>query len=63
MKLPRVNQDGVPLRRHTLQKVYAEMLRQICADYSSLPDPRSLTMAEIRFFYDGLRPTLKKYTT
>jgi len=36
------------------------MLRQICMDYPGLPDPRTLTMTEIEFFYDGLRPSLKK---
>jgi len=29
-------------------------------DYPGLPDPRTLTMTEIEFFYDGLRPSLKK---
>lgn len=48
--------------RHTLFAVYAEMLQQICMDYNSLPDPRTLTMDEIKFFYEGLRPTLKKLT-
>jgi len=36
------------------------MLRQICRDYSSLPDPRTLTMSEIRFFYEGLRPEFEE---
>lgn len=40
--------------------VYREMLLQICRDYHSLPDPRSLSLAEIRFFYEGLRPELIK---
>lgn len=31
------------------------MLRQICRDYPGLPDPRTLSLSEIRFFYDGLR--------
>ncbi len=34
------------------------MLKQICRDYATLPDPRSLELYEIRFFYDGLRPEL-----
>jgi hypothetical protein len=33
-----------------------EQLRQICADYSSLPDVRDITISEIRFFYSGLIP-------
>ena len=38
------------------------MLRQVCADYAGLPDFRTLTLSEIRFFYDGLRPTLCRHT-
>lgn len=41
---------------------YVEMLLQICRDYPGLPDPRTLTACEIRFFYDGLRSELKEYT-
>jgi len=42
--------------------VYGVMLTQICMDLPGLPDPRSLRMSEIRFFYDGLRPTLRQRT-
>jgi hypothetical protein len=35
--------------------VYVEQLLQICRDYQSLPDPRTLRMREIRLFYDALR--------
>lgn len=38
------------------------MLLQICRDYSGLPDARTLTMSNIRFFYEGIRPELKKHT-
>jgi hypothetical protein len=48
--------------QHTLFRVYREMLRQICADYHGLPDPRTLEMDEIEFFYDGLRPSLRELT-
>ncbi|MFW6031047.1 MAG: hypothetical protein ACOC9T_00530 [Myxococcota bacterium] len=48
--------------QHTLPNVYREMLLQICSDYPGLPDPRTLTMTEIRFFYEGLRANLKKHT-
>lgn len=41
---------------------YREMLLQICRDYPGLPDPRTLTIPEIVFFYEGLRPELQKYT-
>jgi hypothetical protein len=37
------------------------MLLQICMDYPGLPDPRTLTVSDIRFFYNGLRKTLKKH--
>ena len=46
---------------NTVLIVYSTMLLQICRDYTSLPDPRTLTMPEIRFFYDGLRSELKKH--
>jgi len=47
---------------HTLLPVYVEMLLQCCIDYPGLPDPRTLTMGEIRFFYSGRRGALKKDT-
>jgi hypothetical protein len=49
--------------RHTLMPVYREMLLQICSDYPGLPDPRELSLGEIRFFYNGLRAGLKKHTS
>jgi hypothetical protein len=42
--------------------VYGEMLLQICRDYPGLPDPRTLTACEIRFFYEGLRGELRHAT-
>lgn len=48
---------------HTRPNVYREMIRQICADYPGLPDVREMTETEIEFFYDGLRPALRKATT
>jgi len=47
---------------HRLVPVYREMLLQICSDYPGLPDPRTLSMQEIRFFYNGIREALKKHT-
>ncbi len=47
---------------HKLIPVYVEMLLQVCRDYPGLPDPRTLTTTEIRFFYAGLRSELKKST-
>ena len=37
------------------------MLLQVCADYPGLPDARTLTVSEIRFFYNGLRDRLKQH--
>jgi hypothetical protein len=50
------------IRGGTLQVVYSEMLLQICRDYPGVPDPRTLTASEIRFFYNGLRAELKAHT-
>jgi hypothetical protein len=36
------------------------MLLQICADYPGLPDPRTLSMTEIEFFYEGIRASLRE---
>jgi len=38
------------------------MIRQICRDYAGLPDFRTLSLSEIRFFYEGLRPELKRHS-
>lgn len=59
-RLPRDPESGKP--RHILPVVYREMFLQVCADYHSLPDPMSMRLSDIRFFYDGLRATLKKHT-
>jgi hypothetical protein len=48
--------------QHTLFAVYGAMIAQICMDLPGLPDPRTLRMSEIRFFYDTLRPTLRQRT-
>jgi hypothetical protein len=36
------------------------MLLQICRDYHALPDLDTITLDQIRFFYEGLRDELKK---
>lgn len=58
--LPIDSKTGEPT--HTLLNVYREMLYQITRDYHSLPDPRGLTLSEIRWFYEGLRAELRKHT-
>jgi len=60
-ELPRDRETGKST--HTLFPVYSEMLLQICRDYPALPNPRSLSMTEIRFFYNGLRNTLHEMTS
>jgi len=38
------------------------MLLQVSREYPGLPDSRTLTLAQIRFFYNGLRSELHKFT-
>jgi hypothetical protein len=38
------------------------MLLTICRNYRVLPEPRSMKLAEIRWFYDGIRESLKEAT-
>jgi hypothetical protein len=59
VRLPRDKEDK---SQHTRLNVYTEMLLQACRDYAGLPDPRTLTESEIRFFYNGLRKELKEHT-
>lgn len=42
--------------------VYSEMLLQVSREYPGIPDPRTMTLEEIRFFYSGLRNDLQKLT-
>jgi hypothetical protein len=60
----RVVRHGVDekLKSNTLENVYSEMLLQVCRDYPGLPDPRTLTLSEIRFFYDGIRYELQEHS-
>lgn len=60
-RIPRDRETGAFL--HTVPNVYREMLLQICREYPGLPDPRTLTMSEVRFFYAPLLPELKRQTT
>jgi hypothetical protein len=59
----KLERDAKGVALHTFEPVYREMLLQVCLDYQGgIGDFRSLTDAEIRFFYNGLRPTLKQRT-
>ena len=60
-KLARPGGDvTLPSGKHTRLNVYREMLLQITRDYPGLGDWRLLEEHEIRFFYDALRPELRK---
>jgi hypothetical protein len=48
--------------RHRVVAVYTEMLLQVSREYPGLPDPRTMTLDEIRFFYNGLRNDLRNAT-
>lgn len=45
---------------NTFPRVHTEMLHQVLLDYGGLGDWRALTASEIRFFYDGIRGSLKR---
>ncbi len=54
--------NGADARLPSARATYQEMMLQVARDYPGLPDLRTLTVAEIVFFYDGLRPELQKHT-
>jgi hypothetical protein len=54
--------NGADARLSSAQATYREMLLQCARDYPGLPDPRTLTIGELVFFYNGLRPELHKHT-
>jgi hypothetical protein len=57
-----LTEEGSPSANHFLG-VYRSMLRQIAREFPfSLSDLRAITDAEIRFFYDILRPELCRAT-
>lgn len=61
--LVRLGEDVIlPKGQHTRVNVYCEMIMQIARDYPGLPDVRELTEQQIEFFYDGLRPELRRHT-
>jgi hypothetical protein len=63
--LPLARADGygsIPKRGHTIFNVYAEMLMQISRDYNCLPPVDTLTMSDIRWWYNGLRAELQERT-
>ncbi len=49
-------------RVHTAENVYTEMMGQIYRDFSVLPNPDKLTLADIVRYYNMLRPSLRAAT-
>ena len=47
---------------HTRAPVYSEMMLQISKDFSALPDVRTMTLSQIKFFYEGNRAELRVST-
>lgn len=47
---------------HLFPIVYSEVLLQIARDYPGAPDVRTLSAADLRFFYEGLREDLIRAT-
>ena len=54
------DRDGNPI--HTRWNVFRAMHLQICMHYRSLPDPRTLDLDEIEYYYEGIRAQLKEDT-
>ena len=54
--------NGADVQLSSARATYTWMMLQVARDYPGLPDLRTLTVGEIAFFYDGLRPELKKHT-
>lgn len=54
--------NGADVRLANAQVTYKEMILQVARDYPGLPDPRTLTIGEVVYFYSGLREELKKHT-
>jgi hypothetical protein len=60
-KLARPGGDVIlPRGQHTRLNVYSEMLLQVVRDYPGIGDWRELEEHEIEFFYNALRPELRK---
>jgi hypothetical protein len=58
----RIVRNGADARLSSARLTYTEMLLQVARDYPGLPDPRTLAIGEIVFFYNGLRDELKRHT-
>lgn len=60
--IDRVVRAGSDARLAGAAATYTEMLLQVARDYPGIPDPRTLRIHEIVWFYNGLRPELKRHT-
>jgi hypothetical protein len=56
----RDEESGEYYETHTHLNVHVTMLRQICRDYQSLPDPMGMRSSDIRWWYAPLVPELKR---
>lgn len=54
--------SGDFVKAHSMYNVLMEQFVQVCRMYRNLPDPRTLTIAEVQMFYDYLRPELRELT-
>lgn len=59
-KLARDGHTGI--RMHTLPRVYGIMMLTIAMEYAGCPDVRTMTLSEIRYFYNGIRRQLMAQT-
>lgn len=49
--------------RHTLTRVYSEMILTVAMNYNSAPNVLDMDLDEIEFFYNGIRADLKRSTS
>jgi hypothetical protein len=54
--------NGADAQLPSARATYREMMLQCARDYAGLPDVRTLSIGELVFFYEGLRPELTKHT-
>lgn len=56
------DKDHNPINANRMLSVLLVMYAQVLREYPSLPPVESLTLGEVRFFYDKLRPELLRGT-
>lgn len=58
----RIVRNGADVQLSCAAHTYCAMILQIALDYPGLPDVRTLSVAEVVFFYNGMRAQLKKHS-